>query len=111
MSRTASDRTVLGWAAAVALPLAFTPGLASAQTQPDLRGIVSNEIAVSRREAALRLELDGGRTVDVAIRDGKVYSDGNVIGTAQRNSALDRSWRALLNEAIDAPADDLAGLV
>jgi hypothetical protein len=110
MSRSASDRTVLGWAA-VALPLAFTPGVASAQTQPELRGIVSNEIAVSRREAALRLHLDDGRTVDVAIRDGKVYSDGNVVGTAQRNSPLDRSWRALLNEAIDAPADDLAGLV
>jgi hypothetical protein len=53
-----------------------------------------------------------GNPVDITMALAKgARMQGATILEGVPNSPLDRSWRALLNEAIDAPADDLAGLV
>jgi hypothetical protein len=87
------------------------PGLVRAQTVDGSSPIISSEISVSRREATLKLELTGGHKLDIAMRDGRVFSGGRDIGQAQRGEALDRAWRDLLNGAIDAPTDQLARML
>jgi hypothetical protein len=84
---------------------------AAAQAPPASQRIVSSEIAISRDEAALRLELEDGRTASFAIQDGEVRIDGAVVGDARRGGALDRAWRDLLNRAIDEPTERLATLL
>jgi hypothetical protein len=98
-----------------ALPLAFiavtAAGPLHAQSGVDEGRIRSSEIAVSRQEASLKLELDDGRAVDLAIRDGEVLLDGEAVANAPSGGPLDRSWRALLNEAIESPTDRLPALL
>ena len=107
LSRAGTSRT--------ALPLAFlavtAAGPLHAQSGVDEGRIRSSEIAVSRQEASLKLELDDGRAVDLAIRDGEVLLDGEAVANAPRGGPLDRSWRALLNEAIESPTDRLPALL
>lgn len=123
MSHSASDarRTRLARRATVAI-LAFTaiaPATAhaaatSARSESEQAAparVVSSEISLSRRDAALKLELAGGETLELAVRDGSVVSAGRTLGEAQRDGELDRSWRALLDRAIDAPTDELAALL
>jgi hypothetical protein len=66
---------------------------------------------MSGSEAALVLELAGGREVNLAIRDGGVFIDGVRVGDAARGSALDRSWRELLTSAMDAGPGELPQLL
>ena len=73
--------------------------------------ILSSEISVSRETASLRLELEDGNALDLAIRDGRAFLDGADLGPAPRGGELDRAWRDLLERAIDAPTAELAGLL
>lgn len=105
MSLSVTDRRLLpGLIAGLALALA-APG--SAQSNR----ILSSEISVSREAASLRLELDDGNALDLAIRDGRAFLDGADIGPASRGGELDQSWRDLLERAIDAPTAELAALL
>lgn len=102
-------RAVLGLAMAAAC--AAAPAKLSAQQAGTLAEVVSSEFSISRETAVLRLELDGGRTVDVAVRDGGAWIDGRRVGDAPRGGELDRSWRELLNRGMDAQAAELPGLL
>lgn len=101
----AQDRGVLIMAPALA-PVA-------AQSQDGQEGrVVSSEIAVSRDAAELRLELADGRRLNLQLAaDRSVRLNDARIGTYERRGALDSSWRALLQEAMDAPTGELPGLL
>ena len=73
--------------------------------------IVSSEYSISGREAMLRLELAGGRRIDVSTRDSAAYVDGSRIGPAARGGDLDRSWRELLTQAMEAQPGELAAML
>jgi MFS family permease len=77
----------------------------------ELSPVVSSEFSLSGNEAALQLELQGGRTLDLALRRGVAYVDGRAIGDAPRGSPLDRQWRELLARAMDAAPDELPQLL
>ena len=118
MSRIASKRAV----ALIALVLAADP--AFAQDAPLSSKVVSSEIALSREQAELKLELANGRKLTLSTVAGAslgVLSSG-VSGSrdeqaqvlalgVRRGDELDRSWRALLNEAMDTPSEQLADLL
>jgi MFS family permease len=113
MSRSLSDRLpsrrlVAGLALVAAA--GFTTPLAGQQAARRA-DVVSSEIAVSREAAALRLELAGGRTLEMAIRDGGAFLDGTRVGDAARGGTLDRAWRELLNEGMDVPSAELPELL
>jgi hypothetical protein len=76
-----------------------------------LSSVVSSEFSMSGSEAALRLELEGGRELELAIRNGGVFIDGARVGDAARTSPLDRQWRDLLQRAMDAQPDQLPQLL
>lgn len=86
-------------------------GVAQQPAAPAGVRIVSHEVSISRSAAVLKLELSDGRAVSYAIEDAHVLLDGNVLGEAPRGSALDDSWRELLNTVIDARSDDLPRLL
>lgn len=115
MSRIASSRHRAFWLLTASMVVA--PGvLAGAQTAettdaPQTVRIVSSEVEISRDVADLRLELDDGRSIEFEIRDGAAWIDGERIGVAGHGEALDRSWRELLNGAVDTPVDRLASLL
>lgn len=93
-------------APAVLLLLATTPVPGEARVQE--RAVVSSEISVSAGETALRLEfLDGGR-FEVLFRDGEILLDGERVGSYARGDDLDRSWRALLGQAVSLENGPLA---
>jgi hypothetical protein len=77
----------------------------------ELSPVVSSEFSLSGNEAALQLELQGGRKLDLALRRGVAYVDGTALGDAPRGSALDRQWRELLTRAMDAAPDELPQLL
>lgn len=112
MSRFRSDRVpvrrlIAGLGLAV---LAVTSPLAA--QQPGQRAdILSSEISVSREAASLRLELAGGRALQLAIRNGGAFIDDARIGDAPRGGPVDRAWRDLLNRGMDVPSVELAGLL
>lgn len=107
MLSTRSNRIARLTAGAGLLVLAGSAPLA-AQT---LSSVVSSEFSMSGSEAALSLELQGGRDLDLAIRDGGVFIDGVRVGDAARGSALDRQWRDLLQRAMDASSAELPQLL
>jgi hypothetical protein len=80
--------------------------------EPGAGQIVSSEIAVSRDAAELRLELQDGRRLNLQLgADRSVRINDARVGTYERRGALDRAWRELLQEAMDAPTGALAGLL
>lgn len=107
MLSTRSSRVARLTAGAGLLVLAGSAPLA-AQT---LSRLTSSEFSMSGSEAALSLELQGGRELDLAIRDGGVFIDGVRVGEAARGSALDRQWRDLLQRAMDASSEELPQLL
>lgn len=106
-SRRAPFRLAIVVTAAAA---AATPAVAQEQAAADGR-IQSSEIAVSRQDASLKLELDDGRAVEIALRDGAVMLGGENVASAPRGSELDRAWRTLLNQAIELPTNQLPALL
>ncbi len=66
--------------------------------------LASSNISVSRESAQLRLELKGGREMVLELGpEGQVLVNGDRIGSYERRDALDRSWRELLQKAMEAP--------
>lgn len=113
MSHSRSDRFRAGRLNA-ALGLVFIAGLGNplaAQQAARQADILSSEISVSREAASLRLELAGGRVVQLAIRDGAAFVDGERIGAAERSGPADRAWRELLNRGMDVPSSELPELL
>jgi hypothetical protein len=104
---------VLGTALLAVPGLAHGPTavVAQAQVAPASR-VVSSEIAVSREAAELRLELEDGRRLNLRLADDQsVRVNDDRVGTYERRGALDRSWRDLLQQAMDAPTGELAALL
>jgi len=93
-------RALLTWS----VLLFLLPAAAEAQLRP----VVSSEVAVSGREAALRLEFQEGTPLSIALREGEAMVDGEVVGTYDRGDALDQAWRALLGQAISLSDGPLA---
>jgi hypothetical protein len=74
--------------------------------------IISSDISVSQDAAGLRLELSDGRTVTLQLdEDGTVRLNDEQIGAYERRSTFDRSWRELLQNAMNAPTGTLADLL
>ncbi|MBI4409933.1 MAG: hypothetical protein HY561_09510 [Gemmatimonadetes bacterium] len=93
-------------------PPAAPPAVApAAAPQASLQRILSSEISISRTEAELELGLADGRSLELALRNGRIEVDGDEIGTYRRGDALDRSWRELLSRAMDAHSDELPALL
>jgi hypothetical protein len=86
---------------------ALTPGEAAAQE----REILFNQVTVSSAEASLVLELTDDEAFSVTLRDGRILVDGEEVGRYARGGELERSWRALLSEAIALESDALAELL
>lgn len=95
------DGAPLAWAL---VPLALLPACAQAQ----LRTVVSNEIAVSEREATLKLDFQDGDDLEVSFADGQILVDGDTVGTYVRKDALDVAWRELLGDVISLDDGPLA---
>ena len=103
-----SDRTVRRLVATAGFVfLAATPATA----QETLTNIISSEFSLSGSAATLELELAGGRTLQLGLRDGGVFIDGARVGDAPRGSPLDREWRDLLTRAMDASPAELPQLL
>jgi hypothetical protein len=108
MSLSATDRLVTRVAtfALVALSL---PGAARAQNEADLaQRVRSSQIEIFRREASLQLELSDGQKIELSIRDGQVFSGSRRLGAAPRGESLERSWRELLEQAMELTTPQLA---
>jgi hypothetical protein len=73
-----------------------------------LRTVVSSEIAVSEREATLRLDFLDEGSFAIEFHDGRVLVDGEQVGTFGRRDALDSAWRSLLGEVITLEDGPLA---
>lgn len=111
-SSSASDTTSrraarLVLAALLASGVVAADGHAQAQPRAGETGVVSSQISISRNEAALVLELAGGDSLAVQLREGQVRLNGREIGTYSRGDALDRAWRELLNRVIEVGDDEL----
>lgn len=108
MRRTFSEPfiPVLLGAALIAAPLgAQDSGKAASPLE-------SSSISVSSESAELRLELQGGRDLVLEMAsDGSVRLNGDRIGAYQRRDALDRSWRDLLQKAMEAPTATIPQLL
>ena len=108
MSHTPFDRCAVVLLCACTL---FGAERVGAQERTAETAIRASEISVSRAAALLKLELEDGRELTLNVRDGRVEIDGRDAGPAPRGGDVDRSWRDLLNLAIDAPNEELAGML
>ncbi len=115
MSCVATDRRLAAGMFALALLLGVGEPAWSqegdANGSRSLTRIIASEIGISRDQAELRLELEDGRAVTFEIREGAAWMNDERLGAAPRGESLDRSWRELLNAAMDAPTDELASLL
>ncbi len=107
MPRVLTGGFALGLTLALALPSAVS---AQARAPADTR-IVATDISLSRTDASLRLELSGERSAEFAVRDGRILIDGREVGPAPRGGDVDRAWRDMLEEAMEADNESLAGLL
>jgi hypothetical protein len=92
----------------VALQLATGAQEARGQVAGAAREVVSKEIDVSRRVAALRLGFADQGELELELSDGMVLLDGETIGRYQTGAALETAWRALLGEAVTLDDGPLA---
>ena len=96
-----------------------------AAQQPVTR-ILSSEIAISRERAEIQLELDNGRKMTFATTTGSnsrvplaapmqrttsASGDEMLVLEVGRGDPVDRSWRDLLNKAMEATPEALPGLL
>lgn len=92
---------------------AQTPG-ATAQkaAQASSTGrIVASQVGISRGSATLDLELSGSKALHLALKKGHVTVDGRDVGSYDPGGTLDKSWRALLNAAMETPNDKVQALL
>jgi hypothetical protein len=109
MRRIRSDRRLSAVLLGTALLAVPTPGHGQ---QAAASRVVSSEIAVSRDAAELRLELEDGRRLNLRLADDRsVRVNDARVGTYERRGDLDRSWRDLLQQAMDAPTAELPALL
>jgi hypothetical protein len=101
-------RLAFGLILAAAASAATAPAAAAQQAAGDIR---SSQIAVSPGEARLDLELSDGRTRSFALGRGRVLVDGQEVGRYDDGSPLERAWRSLLGEAMEAEGPRLAALL
>jgi hypothetical protein len=104
-----------------ALVLATLALPAAGAAQQAASRILSSEIGISRDRAEIQLELEGGRKMTLATVTGtaaskpqrEVTGSGDQIFTlgVARGDATDRSWRELLNQAIEASPETLPTLL
>jgi hypothetical protein len=102
------------------LALLVAPFATAQAQQPAVTGaITSSEIAISRERAEIKLEMADGRKLTFATatgaapmqRIGSAGGDETLVLGVKRGDAVDRSWRDLLNAAMEADATVLAGLL
>jgi MFS family permease len=108
MSRIRSDRPLRRLALIAGL---LALGGAAPLAAQDFSRVLSHEVLLSSRESVLKLELDGERALEIALRDDGVFIDGTRVGDAQRGGELDRHWRDLMTRAMDASAVELPQLL
>lgn len=85
------------------LPIALAAGLllwAGAPLDAQVREMVSSQIAVSDRDASLRLDFSSGESLEIVLREGEVLVDGESLGGYESGSQLEASWRSLLGDAV-----------
>jgi hypothetical protein len=119
MSRTAFNMTRT-------LALVVVTGVLVPQVglgQQTLSKVLSSEIAISRERAEIQLELEGGRKITAATmtppatgassfqRAGTASGDQIFTLGVTRGDAVDRSWREMLNAAMEVPPELLPGLL
>jgi hypothetical protein len=116
MYRTVSKRAAF----ALTILLAATP---RAVLHAQQAGVVSSEISMSRERAEIKLELDNGRKLTLAMVSGPAAAGAqlrrDVTGSGdqmltlpvRRGDAADRAWRELLNNAMDANSAALAPML
>ncbi|HET9440132.1 MAG TPA: hypothetical protein VFO52_08170 [Longimicrobiales bacterium] len=110
--------------AALTALTAMLPGVVSAQQTASR--VLSSEIAISRQRAEIQLELENGRKLTLATTTGTpvrapvaapmqrtVTASGDelLVLEVDRGSVVDRSWRDLLNAAMEASPELLATLL
>lgn len=114
MSRIRSERLATRWLFVPVLLLAGMAGVAPVLDKPlagqDVR-IMSSQVAVSRDDAELTIEIDGRQPIRIALRNGVIEIDGARAGSYDRDGRLDRAWRNLLNDAMNASGEELAALL
>lgn len=106
---------IFGWAFVSALALVSD---AAAQS-PTLAKILSSEIAISRDRAEIQLEFEDGRKLTAATAigsapfrlDGTGTGDQNMVLGVRRGDSVDRSWRELLNAAMEAPPETIGEML
>jgi hypothetical protein len=109
MSPILSDALVRRLPLLVLAGLSFTTAVAAQdRAAPE---IISNQISTSRNAASLRLELSDGRSLDIAMRGGRAYLNGDLIEAPNADAALDRSFRDLLRRLPEASTQDLPQLL
>jgi hypothetical protein len=119
-----SARPVDVWAAQQQDSREPKPNTAQENASQQGARIVSSDIAITREHAELKLQLANGQRLTLAtVTSGTrgvqqsgpsgVPDDVAQILTlgVVRGDTLDQSWRQLLNQAMDAPADDLPRLL
>jgi hypothetical protein len=95
----------------LALLAATAAWTASLDAQERAR-VLSSQIWTSEvNESSLELELSDGRTVQVSMRNGGVFVNGDRIGDAPRGGELDRAWRELLRRVGETPPGALPQLL
>jgi hypothetical protein len=99
-------RTLSSSLIAVALLFAAHGGVAA----QNAGSVVSSEISLGNDAAEMTLELEGGRRVELSVRDGRARVDGRELGPAPRGGDVDRAWRDLLNRAMESPTNNLPAL-
>jgi hypothetical protein len=99
---------VLGFKRSSLLGVFLLPVLLPGALKAQLRTVVSNEIAVSGREATLHLVFEDHQALTVSLQEGQVLVDDESVGSFDRGDALDLAWRSLLGDVISLDDGPLA---
>ena len=86
--------------ALVATLLATAFGGAEAVRAQGPGDVVSKTVSVGRQSATVELEFVDGSPLAIALTDGEVTIDGEVVGSFSAGGALDDAWRSLLGFAV-----------
>jgi cytoskeletal protein CcmA (bactofilin family) len=107
MRMSLADRPLRAPALAAALLLASAGGATVALAQ-DPGDVLSKTVSVGRQSAALELEFVDRTPLAIALTDGEVTIDGEVVGSFSTGGALDAAWRSLLGFAVSLDDGALA---